>query len=330
MTTIHQLPLPLGPVPAAPPSPNAPPAPNAPQAVLRVPNASIAHALERAAALLEERGANEHRVAAYRRAAESVRAHAEPLDVLVRTHGAEALEALPGIGERLARRIAAFVETGELALLRELREAVPPERVFARLTGIGRSTARRFATELGVESLEALELAAHDGRLEALPGIGPRTVRSIRAQLDTLLAGHTRRDVRNAQRPVRTARPALPPVADLLDVDDEYRYRAAHGELPTIAPRRFNASGEAWLPVLHTRRGAFRVTALFSNTPRAHTLGKTDDWVVLYVSDEDGRHEQQVTVVTETRGEQRGRRVVRGHEAACAAHYAKAPRRMAA
>lgn len=322
MTTIHQLPLPLDTRPADPAPATAP-------AVLRVSNASIAHALDRAAAMLDERGANEHRVAAYRRAAETVRDHPEPLDTLARTHGPDALEALPGIGERLARRIAAFVETGELTLLRELRDAVPPERLFTRLTGIGRATARRFADELGVESLEALEVAAHDGRLAAMPGIGPGLVRSVRAQLDTLLAGHTRRDVRAALHPRRDERPALPPLADLLDVDEEYRYRAARAELPTIAPRRFNASGEAWLPILHTRKGRHRITALFSNTPRAHTLGKTDDWVVLYVQDANGGREQQLTVVTETRGELRGRRVIRGMEAACRDRYAR-PTRLAA
>ncbi|MCA0269592.1 MAG: DNA-binding protein [Bacteroidetes bacterium] len=314
MTTIHQLPLPLDPLPAV--RSDTP-------AVVRVTNATIAHALDRAAAMLEERGANEHRVAAYRRAAETVRDHPEPLDRLARDRGQDALEALPGIGERLARRIAAFVETGELTLLRELRDAVPPERLFARLTGIGRATARRIADELGVDTLEALEVAAHDGRLAAMPGIGPGLVRSVRAQLDTLLAAHTRRDVRAALRPRRNEHPALPPLDDLLDVDAEYRYRAARAELPTIAPRRFNASGEAWLPILHTRKSRFRITAVFSNTPRAHTLGKTDDWVVLYVQDSNGGREQQLTVVTETRGELRGRRVIRGMEAACRDRYAQ-------
>ena len=37
-----------------------------------------------------------------------------------------------------------------------------------------------------------------------------------------------------------------------------------------------------WLPVLHTERGAWHFTALFSNTARAHELGRTRDWVVVY------------------------------------------------
>jgi hypothetical protein len=105
---------------------------------------------------------------------------------------------------------------------------------------------------------------------------------------------------------------------ELLDVDREYREKAAAGELRLIAPRRFNPAGEPWLPVLHTRRGARRYTALYSNTARAHRMGKTRDWVVLYGEDRGG-HEHQYTVITAARGQLRGRRVVAGRERECEA-----------
>jgi putative hydrolase len=108
----------------------------------------------------------------------------------------------------------------------------------------------------------------------------------------------------------------------LLDVDREYRRRAADGDLPTIAPRRFNPSGEAWLPVLHTQRDGWHFTALYSNTAQAHQLGRTRDWVVLYFYD-DEHAEGQHTVVTETHGALTGMRVVRGREAECRAYYTK-------
>lgn len=60
-------------------------------------------------------------------------------------------------------------------------------------------------------------------------------------------------------------------------------------------------------------------TALFSNTARAHQLGKTRDWVVLYY---DGRgRERQCTIITSEWGPLQGRRIVRGREAECALHY---------
>jgi hypothetical protein len=106
----------------------------------------------------------------------------------------------------------------------------------------------------------------------------------------------------------------------VLDVVREYREGAVAGRLPRIAPRRFNPSGEAWLPILHTEREAWQLTALFSNTARAHELGKTRDWVVVYFHT-DIRGEGQRTVVTETRGALIGRRVVRGREEECRTHY---------
>ena len=112
-----------------------------------------------------------------------------------------------------------------------------------------------------------------------------------------------------------------PPVAELLDVDREYRRRAADGSLRTIAPRRFNPRHDAWLPILHTLRGGRDYTALFSNTQRAHELGRTQDWVVLYVDGTAG--ERRYTVVTAPRGIMKGRRIVRGCEAECLQHYKK-------
>jgi len=113
---------------------------------------------------------------------------------------------------------------------------------------------------------------------------------------------------------------AQPAVEILLDVDREYREKADAGLLPKIAPRRFNPEREAWLPVLHTRYGPWRFTALFSNTELAHEVHRTRDWVVIFFSDEDG-DEGQVTVVTEGRGALSGSRVVRGREPECARHY---------
>lgn len=85
-----------------------------------------------------------------------------------------------------------------------------------------------------------------------------------------------------------------------------------------IAPRRFNPTHRAWLPILHGHRDGWHFTAMFSNTELAHRLGRTDDWVVLYFHDDHGP-EGQATVVTERRGRYRGLRVVRGRERECAA-----------
>jgi putative hydrolase len=60
-----------------------------------------------------------------------------------------------------------------------------------------------------------------------------------------------------------------PGVEQLLDVAREYRDRVAAGELPLIAPKRFNPDAKAWLPILHANRGPWHFTAMYSNTARA-------------------------------------------------------------
>jgi hypothetical protein len=113
-----------------------------------------------------------------------------------------------------------------------------------------------------------------------------------------------------------------PPVDLLLDVDREYRERAGRQDLPKIAPRRFNPDNRQWLPILHTERGDWHFTALYSNTARAHELDRTRDWVVIYFQTDD-EAEGQRTVVSETRGTLTGSRVVRGREAECRELYRK-------
>lgn len=115
------------------------------------------------------------------------------------------------------------------------------------------------------------------------------------------------------------ATPIELPVATILEIDEEYRTQAAAGKLKKIAPRLLNPEKKAWLPLMIREYRGYRFTVMFSNTPTAHRLGKTDDWVVVYA--EKGKGENQCTVVTESRGALKGKRVIRGREKECAAHY---------
>ncbi|UCE02135.1 MAG: DNA-binding protein [Candidatus Latescibacterota bacterium] len=278
-------------------------------------NDEIADALDQVADLLEAQDANRYRVRAYREGARTVRAHPVPVALLVRDGGRAALDALRGIGQSLSAAIEELVQTGRLALLERLMGQVSPEDLFTIVPGIGEELAARIHDTLGVETLEELELAAHDGRLERVDGFGHRRARAVRDALDAILSRSSRR----RSRLVRAAASGqgdlfvdAPMVASLLDVDREYRQLAEAGRLRKIAPRRFNPRGEAWLPILHTERDGWTITAIYSNSARAHALGKTRDWVVLFY-ERDG-HEGQCTVVTEYRGRRAGTRVVRGRE----------------
>jgi DNA polymerase (family X) len=275
-------------------------------------NETIAQGLREMSDLLELQEDDGFRVAAYRRASRTVKDLGRPIDAIVRNDGLNGVMQLPGIGRGIGAAIVEMVNTGRWSQLDRLTGTLEPEKVFQTIPGIGPGLARRIHDELHVDTLEQLELAAHDGRLERVRAIGRRRALAIAAALSARL-GHRR--VRSSERSV------IPPIDILLDVDRDYRTKAAQGSLPNIAPKRFNPSGEAWLPVLHARRGDWLFTVLFSNTQRAHDLAKTRDWVIIYFHTEQGP-ELQCTVVTETGGSLKRQRVVRGREGECIAHYA--------
>lgn len=278
-------------------------------------NEAVALALRQMGELLLAQGASPFRIAAFRKAASSVEALPGDVRALYGARGREGLEAIPGVGPGIGAAIAELLDTGRWARLERLRGTLEPALLFRVVPGIGPELARRIHDGLGVDTLEGLEVAAHDGTLERVPGVGPRRAATIRAALAELL---DRARLRRRQPPSPSDEPE---VGVLLDVDCEYREQAAAGLLPMIAPRRFNPAHEAWLPVMHARRGNWHFTALYSNTAQAHALDRTRDWVVLYF-DGGGHPERQRTVVTESRGALTGRRVVRGREAECVAHYA--------
>lgn len=99
-----------------------------------------------------------------------------------------------------------------------------------------------------------------------------------------------------------------PAVAELLDVDREYR--------------------EGGREILHTERHGRRYTALHSNSALARRVGRSEDWVVLDL--EAPGPNPRWTIVTEWRGVMKGKRVVRGRELECFEYHRARGRRRAA
>ncbi|MEN8259624.1 MAG: helix-hairpin-helix domain-containing protein [Pseudomonadota bacterium] len=275
-------------------------------------NRAIAAKLREVAELLAQQGANPFRVNAYRHAADTVDGLAANLDEILEKEGIEGLVALPTIGSGVAGAIREMIATGQWSLLERLRGTLDPVHLFQSLPGVGPGLARRIHDTLHVDTLEALEAAAYDGRLRQVEGIGDRRLAGLRATLSERLGRRPR---------ARAKEPGHAPGVDLLlQADKAYHEKAGAHELPLIAPKRFNPEGKAWLPVLHTMSGRWHLSLMYSNTARAHQLRRTNDWVVVYYYN-DHHEEGQCTVVTETHGPMEGLRVVRGQEDACRDYY---------
>jgi DNA polymerase (family 10) len=139
-----------------------------------VENVEIAAILREVADLLEIQEANPFRVRAYRNAVRTIEAHAVPMRKLVDEEAD--LTELPAIGKGMAQNIEELVSTGELSVLNQLSEEIPASLIeLMRLPGLGPKKARKLWDELGIETMEALEEAAVEGRIATLAGFGEKT-----------------------------------------------------------------------------------------------------------------------------------------------------------
>lgn len=266
--------------------------------------------------LLEQQKANPFRFNAYRKAASTLLQLDTDIHEFIIDNGFDGLVSLPTIGKGIATAIWEIDATGRCPQLDRLRGTQDPADLFQNIPGVGPELAQRIHDQLHIDTLEALETAAYDGSLDEMEGIGPRRLAAIRAGLESSL----RRKRWQEKPPLQQA----PAIELILQLDGQYREKASRGELPTIMPRRFNLQRKAWLPILHTDKDGWHFTAIYSNTALAHELDKVKDWVIIYFYDnhhQEGRH----TVVSESQGELKGQRVVRGRELECRRYYQLQP-----
>jgi DNA polymerase (family X) len=144
-------------------------------------NADFAAKLEAFSTLLELAGANSYSVRAYRRAADLIRESKVDVAELVRSGR---IRDLRGIGPSIEQRLRELVETGDLHELRELEERISPDLVgVGRMLGLTAKRSIEIGEALGVRTLDELREAAEAGRLQEVPGIGPKFEAKLRAAL---------------------------------------------------------------------------------------------------------------------------------------------------
>src|SRR4051812_9916880 len=134
-------------------------------------NEQVAALLREYAELTVITGGDVFRVRNYEKAARSIRGWPEDIAQL----DLKALRAIPGVGASIAAKIAEFSQTGAIGALDELRAKIPPGVLeLTRVPGLGPRRAMQLSRELGVQSVDDLAAAIKAGRLDGLPGSGPR------------------------------------------------------------------------------------------------------------------------------------------------------------
>jgi DNA polymerase (family 10) len=105
------------------------------------------------------------------------------------------LTEIKGVGGSTADKILEFMAAGEVAKLTSLRAKYPPSFVeLTKIPGLGPKTLKMIRAELGVEDIEGLRQAIAAERLRELPGLGKTSEEKIAKSIERLgLHGKDRR-----------------------------------------------------------------------------------------------------------------------------------------
>jgi DNA polymerase (family 10) len=139
---------------------------------------TAAHALSQIAAYLELKGENTFKCRAYSGAARGLLGLSA--DDLAPLYESGELGRVRGLGPATLAVVRDLIETGESRYLEHLRESTP-EGLLDMLDIAGMTPARihQVHEELGIETVEELEIAAQNGRLAQLPKLGLKTAAKI-------------------------------------------------------------------------------------------------------------------------------------------------------
>jgi DNA polymerase (family 10) len=135
---------------------------------------------------LEEGSPQSFRVRAYESAAHAIEAQATDLGRLTDKE----LQKIEGIGKSTAAKIRELIEVGKVQKLEDLRRKHPPAIVaLLRIPGLGPKAVQRLRAELNVQSIEDLRVAVSSKALRALKGFGAKSEENIAHALERLDQG---------------------------------------------------------------------------------------------------------------------------------------------
>jgi len=147
-------------------------------------NAELAAVFDTMADIMEVKGENPFRISSYRKVARIVRDLAEDIEQ-VAAEGR--LGDLPGVGKSSAEKIQEYLQTGKMAAYEALVRDFPLGALeMLKIPTLGPKTLARLLNEKGIDSVEKLEAAIREGRLEGMAGIGRKTLENIQRGIEML------------------------------------------------------------------------------------------------------------------------------------------------
>ncbi|HEY6635823.1 MAG TPA: DNA polymerase/3'-5' exonuclease PolX [Acidimicrobiia bacterium] len=140
---------------------------------------------------LDEGSPQAFKVRAYETAIAGIEAHQGDIEGLSKSE----LTQIKGVGASTADKILELGATGQVAKLEGLREKYPPAFVeLTKIPGLGPKTLKMIRAQLGVEDIAGLQAAVDQELLRDLPGLGEKSEEKIKKSIERLgLHGKDRR-----------------------------------------------------------------------------------------------------------------------------------------
>jgi len=140
---------------------------------------------------LDEGSPQAFKVRAYENAIAGIEAHPGDIDGLSKVD----LTKIKGVGGSTADKILELGTTGSVAKLEGLRVKYPPKFVeLTKIPGLGPKTLKTIRAQLGVEDIDGLKAALDAEQLRSLPGLGEKSEEKIKKAIERLgLHGKDRR-----------------------------------------------------------------------------------------------------------------------------------------
>lgn len=117
---------------------------------------------------------------AYRSAARMLEALKEPIEDIYNEGGLEKLEAMPNIGEALAKKIEEYLKTGKIRSHQELLKKIPKHlRELMKIPGLGAKRIEKLHKVLKISTIAQLEKAAKAHKIAKIPTFGAKSEQDI-------------------------------------------------------------------------------------------------------------------------------------------------------
>ena len=117
---------------------------------------------------------------AYRKAAISLDNLKEDVEKIYKKGGLDALEKIPGVGERIAKKIVEYLKTGKVKEYERLRKEQPSGLTdLMQIGGLGPRKIEFLYKKLGIKTVKQLETAVKQHKLKDLPGFGEKTEQNL-------------------------------------------------------------------------------------------------------------------------------------------------------